>query len=67
MVENRDVRVGIIVDDKFRSEVFFGSEDPIIGWESRNFDVKMQSPTMVNSCELDGSFALKTHIKVMAR
>lgn len=64
-IDNNEVRVNIRIDKKLKSEVFSGNEKPILGWESKRFDVKAQSPTVVNSCEIDGNCELVTHIKVM--
>jgi len=64
-VENNEVRVNIRIDKKLKSEIFSGNEKPILGWESKKFDVKAQSPTVVNSCEIEGNCELVTQIKVM--
>lgn len=66
-IDKGEVRVNMKIDEKLNSEVFSGNENPILGWESKRFDVKTQSPTVVNSSEIDGNCELITHIKVIKR
>ncbi len=64
-IDNSEVRLNIMIDKKLKSEVFSGNEKPILGWESKRFDVKAPSPTVVNSCKIDGNCELVTLIKVI--
>ena len=63
-VKNGDVCIILFLDDKLKSELYKGSFDPIFGWESKRFDVKQETITLVNSCEINGKSEFITQIIV---
>ncbi|MFS4493389.1 alginate lyase family protein [Maribacter sp. 2308TA10-17] len=56
--------VTIILDERLKSEVVTGSEDPIMGWYSPSFLQKEPTSVIYSKIELEGSFELKTEIHI---
>jgi len=51
-------------DDRARWDILCGSEDPKRGWRSRHFNQKKPIPTLRIHVEIDGSTAIRTHLRV---
>ena len=64
-VKNNNKTIILIVDKKFQVKIVKGSDNPILGWESKRFDVKEKTFSMVNSVNWQGSSELVTLISIM--
>jgi hypothetical protein len=63
VVDNNGGRIAIWTDTKFLSVVMKGEDQPIIGWESKKYDTKLPSSTLINSGWVDGDIVLTTEIQ----
>jgi len=64
-VTNNGYCARLALDKKFSSKLVVGGENPILGWESKRFDVKSKTGTLVNSCECSGNYDFTTVISVI--
>jgi Heparinase II/III-like protein/Heparinase II/III N-terminus len=60
--EIHDIRLRVSLDAQLTPEVVRGSEQPILGWVSRNYDIKTPSPTIIGRARLAGSTRFLTEI-----
>ncbi len=56
--------VSIKMDPKMHYELIRGQEDPILGWYSPSFQIKMPAPVLYGSMSADHSVTFVTEIKV---
>lgn len=63
-IKNNKRCINISVDNKFDSRLVYGKEGPILGWESKKFDVKHKTNSLVNSCEHFGNGEFITIISI---
>jgi hypothetical protein len=64
-IKNDKYRVKLSIDNKFDSNLICGSEDPMLGWESKRFDIKEKASTLVNSCKKSANGEFLTVISVV--
>jgi len=62
---NRNKRISIGVDSRFKPELYHGCEKPISGWVSRTFGVKEPSFTLVARATIMGSSQFLTEISAI--
>ena len=63
-VKNNNKTIILIFDEKFESKIFKGSNNPILGWESKRFDVKEATFSIVNSINWEGTCKFRTLVSV---
>ncbi|MGR3302593.1 MAG: alginate lyase family protein [Candidatus Scalindua sp.] len=61
-IKIKDKEISLKVDERLHSNVFRGSLQPISGWQSKRFDVKEETFTIVNSNEFRGNCEFETII-----
>jgi len=62
---NRNKRISIRVDSRFKPELYRGCEKPISGWVSRTFGIKEPSFTLVARAKISGSAEFVTEIAAL--
>ncbi len=63
-IENNGCSIGISVDRRLNSESYCGITNPILDWESKRFEVRNKTTTMVNRLECVGDCELETIINI---
>ncbi len=61
-IRNGDKIILLSVDEKLMPQLYSGSLNPILGWQSKHYDVKEETSTLVNSGEFDGNCKFETLI-----
>ena len=64
VVENKGYYIYLTVDGKLNSKLFLGSEHPILGWQSKRYDSKDKTHTLLNSYECLGNCEIVTIISL---
>jgi Heparinase II/III-like protein/Heparinase II/III N-terminus len=64
-VASSNKRLAILIDSRFKPELYRGSEDPIFGWISRTFGVKTPCFTLVARAGITGSTEFRTEITAL--
>jgi hypothetical protein len=63
-IANHDQIIHIRTDERLGSNLFFGSDDPIMGWKSAIFDVKEKTTTLMNHAVINGTSSFTTEILI---
>jgi hypothetical protein len=63
-IANHDQIIHIRTDERLGSNLFFGSDDPIMGWNSAIFDVKEKTTTLMNHAAINGTSSFTTEILI---
>jgi len=66
-ITNGNRHIYLLVDKKFNANLIHGDENPILGWESKKFDVKNKTNVLANSCERHGECEFITTISMAKR
>ena len=65
-ITNGNKSIKLITDKRFNFKLYHGSEEPISGWSSNNFDVKINSYTLAGSGCFVGNCTFETAIILVA-
>ncbi len=63
-IKNNDKSILLRVDSKLRADLYCGNLEPLLGWQSKRFDVKENAFTLVNSGEFIGNCKFVTMISI---
>ena len=63
-IKNSDTIIYMKLDGRLNTKIVRGSIRPILGWNSKRFDVKTETSVMVNTLEQEGSCELETLIEI---
>ena len=64
LIKNDDKTILLTVYEKLMPKLYCGSLNPIFGWQSKCFDVKENTFTLVNSGEFVGNYMFETLIVI---
>jgi hypothetical protein len=64
-ISREDVKLLMTMPLQARCEIYRGSENPILGWNSRRFDERVASPSARATLKINGVVRLATHMTLM--
>jgi len=63
-IDNQGQNILMRMDERFDGEIHCGSTSPILGWNSKEFDVKEKTATLVSRAEIKGTSSFMTEILI---
>jgi len=63
-ISNHGQNILMRIDERLDGELFYGSISPILGWNSKEFDVKEKTATLVNRAEIKETSSFQTEIVI---
>lgn len=63
-ISNDGQNVLVRIDERLDGELYCGSISPILGWNSKEFDVKEKTATLVNRAEIKETSSFQTEILI---